>query len=123
MLFRNRANAPESQKAKQVQELLNYVEEIARKKGKPYMNDLAHEILQVRKKTRNENFLIVFWLLSIASQENEISFQEKQKEILELKTGGFTERDMSQMMEDMKKSRENQLLNEMVERVMCFDNS
>lgn len=42
---------------------------------------------------------------------------------MELKTGGFTEQDMSQMMVDMKKSHENQLLNEMVERVMCFDNS
>ncbi|CAA7033284.1 unnamed protein product [Microthlaspi erraticum] len=94
VLFRNRANAPESQKAKQVQELLNYVEEIAKKNGTPYMNDLFHEI-----------------------QENEITFQEKQREILEMKKGSFTEQDMSQMMENMKKSCENQLLNEMVERV------
>ncbi|CAA7022980.1 unnamed protein product [Microthlaspi erraticum] len=38
VLFRNKVNVHESQKAKQVQELLNYVEEIARKNGKPYMN-------------------------------------------------------------------------------------
>ncbi|CAA7033286.1 unnamed protein product [Microthlaspi erraticum] len=94
VLFRNRENAPESQKAKQVQDLLNYVEEIASKNGKPYMNDLSHEI-----------------------QENEISFQEKQRKILEMKKGSFTEQDMSQMMENMKKSCESQLLNEMVERV------
>lgn len=49
MLFSNRSNAPESQKAKQVQELVNYVEEIARLNGKPYMSDLSQEI-RVRKK-------------------------------------------------------------------------
>lgn len=51
MLFRNRSNAPVSQKAKQVQELLNYVEEIARLNGKSYMADLSHEI-RVRKKLK-----------------------------------------------------------------------
>jgi len=40
-----------SQKAKQVQELLNYVEEIARLNGKSYMADLSHEI-RVRKKLK-----------------------------------------------------------------------
>ncbi|CAH2070617.1 unnamed protein product [Thlaspi arvense] len=43
VLFGNRANAHESQKAKQVQDLLNYVDEIAMKNGKPYMDDLSHE--------------------------------------------------------------------------------
>lgn len=52
MLFSNRSNAPESQKAKQVQELVNYVEEIARLNGKPYMSDLSQEI-RVRKKRVN----------------------------------------------------------------------
>ncbi|CAA7033281.1 unnamed protein product [Microthlaspi erraticum] len=94
VLFGNRPKAPESQKAKQVQEILNYVEEVSRKNGKPYMNDLSHEI-----------------------QEHETAFQEKQREVLEMKKGGFTEQDMSRMIENMNNSRDAQLLNEMVERV------
>ncbi|KAL9286246.1 Immune-associated nucleotide-binding protein 12 [Arabidopsis thaliana] len=93
VLFRNRSNAPVSQKAKQVQELLNYVEEIARLNGKSYMADLSHEI-----------------------RENETAFQIKQQEILEMK-GLYTRQEMLQMKKDMEKSFENQQLRQMMERV------
>ncbi|KAL9816888.1 putative AIG1-type guanine nucleotide-binding (G) domain-containing protein [Arabidopsis thaliana] len=80
-------------KAKQVQELLNYVEEIARLNGKSYMADLSHEI-----------------------RENETAFQIKQQEILEMK-GLYTRQEMIQMKKDMEKSFENQQLRQMMERV------
>ncbi|KAG7557259.1 AIG1-type guanine nucleotide-binding (G) domain [Arabidopsis suecica] len=93
VLFQNKAKAHESQKAKQVLELLNYVEEIVRLNGKPYMADLSHEI-----------------------SENETEFQINQREILEMK-GLYTKQEMFQMKKDMEKSFENQQLRQMKERV------
>ncbi|CAL9232235.1 unnamed protein product [Arabidopsis halleri] len=93
VLFQNKAKAHESQKAKQVQELLNYVEEIARKNGKPFMDDLSHEL-----------------------RENETAFQIKQRDILEMK-GWYTKQEMSQKLKDMERSFENQQLRQMMERV------
>ncbi|CAL9232240.1 unnamed protein product [Arabidopsis halleri] len=91
VLFENKMNAPEIQKAKQVQKLLNYVEEIARTNEKPYMDDLSHEI-----------------------RENETAFQEKQRQILEM---NVNQKEMSHMIEDMVESNENQQLSHMMERV------
>ncbi|EOA22490.1 hypothetical protein CARUB_v10003143mg [Capsella rubella] len=93
VLFRNRSNASESQKAKQVDELLNYVEEVARLNGKPYMSDLSHEIM-----------------------ENEAAFQIKQKKILEMK-GWYSKQEMLLMKKDMERSFENEQLRHMMERV------
>ncbi|KAG7557260.1 AIG1-type guanine nucleotide-binding (G) domain, partial [Arabidopsis suecica] len=92
VLFQNKAKSHESQKAKQVQELLNYVEEIARKNGKPFMDDLSHEL-----------------------RENETAFQIKQRD-LEMK-GWYTKQEMSQKIKDMERSFENQQLRQMMERV------
>ncbi|CAH8272773.1 unnamed protein product [Arabidopsis lyrata] len=91
VLFENKTKAPEIQKAQQVQEVLNYVEEIARTNEKPYMDDLSHEI-----------------------RENETAFQEKQRQILEMKVN---QQEMSHMIKDMVESHENQQLSHMMERV------
>ncbi|XP_010424477.1 PREDICTED: immune-associated nucleotide-binding protein 8-like [Camelina sativa] len=78
VLFENTVKASDIQRAKQVQELLNYVEEIARTNEKPYMDDLSHEI-----------------------RENETVFQEKQRQILEMK---MNQQDMSRMLKDTNES-------------------
>ncbi|XP_010470370.1 PREDICTED: immune-associated nucleotide-binding protein 8-like [Camelina sativa] len=91
VLFENTVKASDIQRAKQVQELLNYVEEIARTNEKPYMDDLSHEI-----------------------RENETAFQEKQRQILEMK---MNQQDMSQMMKDTLKSHEDQQISHMMERL------
>ncbi|XP_010437847.1 PREDICTED: BICD family-like cargo adapter 1 [Camelina sativa] len=85
-------NASESQKAKQVEELLNYVEEIARLNGEPYMSDFSHEL-----------------------RENETAFQIKQRN-LEMKSW-YTKQEMFLKMKDMERSFENQQLRQMMERV------
>ncbi|KAL1219919.1 Immune-associated nucleotide-binding protein 12 [Cardamine amara subsp. amara] len=93
VLIDNKAKSRESQKAKQVQELLNYVEDIVGKNGKPYMDDLSREL-----------------------RENETAFQISQMRISEMK-GRFTKQEISQMMKDMKESFENQQLRQMMEKV------
>ncbi|XP_010456824.1 PREDICTED: immune-associated nucleotide-binding protein 8-like [Camelina sativa] len=93
VLFRNRSNAPESQKAKQVEELLNYVEEIARLNGEPFMSDLSHQL-----------------------RENETAFKIKQRKISEMK-GWYTKQEMFLKMKDMERSFKNEQLRQMMERV------
>ncbi|XP_023636095.1 LOW QUALITY PROTEIN: immune-associated nucleotide-binding protein 12 [Capsella rubella] len=93
VLFRNRSKAPESQKAKQVQELLNCVEEIARLNGKPYMSDLSLEL-----------------------RENEAAFKIKQKEVSEMK-GWYSRLEVLLNKKDMERCFENEQLKHMMERV------
>lgn len=51
MVFDNRPNALEDKKEKQVQDLLNLVEQVSEKNnGKPYMGDLSLE-LRVKKRS------------------------------------------------------------------------
>ncbi|KAF8113607.1 hypothetical protein N665_0047s0015 [Sinapis alba] len=88
VLFDNRRNIPKSTKDKQVQDLLNFVEQISKKNnGKPFMADLSLEL-----------------------RENEATLEEKQKQIQAMK--GQSKQEISQVKKEMEKT-----YNEMLEGI------
>ncbi|KAH0858768.1 hypothetical protein HID58_087029 [Brassica napus] len=88
VLFDNRRNIPKSKKDKQVQDLLNFVEQISKKNnGKPFMADLSLEL-----------------------RENEATLEEKQKQIQAMK--GQSKQEIAQVKKEMEKT-----YNEMLEGI------
>ncbi|KAJ4876153.1 P-loop containing nucleoside triphosphate hydrolases superfamily protein [Raphanus sativus] len=88
VLFDNRRNIPKSTKDKQVQDLLNFVQQISKKNnGKPFMADLSLEL-----------------------RENEATLEEKQKQIQAMK--GQSKQEISQVKKEMEKT-----YNEMLEGI------
>ncbi|CAH8332005.1 unnamed protein product [Eruca vesicaria subsp. sativa] len=88
VLFDNRRNIPKSKKEKQVEDLLNFVEQISKKNnGKPFMADLSLEL-----------------------RENEATLEEKQKQIQAMK--GQSKQEISQVKKEMEKT-----YNEMLEGI------
>ncbi|CAA7033274.1 unnamed protein product [Microthlaspi erraticum] len=93
VLFDNRRNISEFKKEKQVQELLNLVEQISRKNnGKSYMADLTLEL-----------------------KENEATLEERQKEIEAMK-GTSSRQEISQVKKEVEKSY-NEMLQGIKEKI------
>ncbi|XP_023636094.1 immune-associated nucleotide-binding protein 13 [Capsella rubella] len=91
VLFDNRRDVPERKKDKQLQDLLNLVEQISKKNnGKSYMADLSLEL-----------------------RENEATFQQKQKDIEAMKVSSKKE---SSLVKELKNSYK-QMLKETEEKV------
>ncbi|KAF2572207.1 hypothetical protein F2Q70_00003278, partial [Brassica cretica] len=106
VLFDNRRNIPKSKKDKQVQDLLNFVEQISKKNnGKPFMADLSLEL-----------------------RENEATLEEKQKQIQAMK--GQSKQEIAQVKKEMEKTynemlegiKEKDILKECDDRKVLFDN-